>query len=459
MRGVVRTVFIGAFLFSFTALPIQVSHAAPTCSPTSSDSAGVRTLTFTNASTCTWTVPAFVNSASTILIVGGGGGAGYYGNAGGGGAGALVVTTNFALTPGATFDITAGTGGVGSTAGGGSSGTASSFGSVTATGGGAGAGGDSVNGNATRFNNGFTGGSGGGGSSYNGALTSSGGASNASTGISSPWTAYGNSGAGGSGNTGGGGGGAGGAASGSTGGAGRSYFGNVYAKGGSAGQSSNQLIAGSGNGGNVISTGGTGSSGSITIQYTIPVPVFSYASSSASTVTGVPFASNAITSTGTPISSYSISPALPSGVTLNSGTGQLSGSPSALLSSTVFTVTATDAGGGTGSTTLTLTITPGPATITINNLSGSIRKGELSNVIVTVNTSGKVRFFANGKRIPNCLAVSTVTSGSITATCAWKPTIQNPTALTATITPSSNVYTVATSPQLIVLVAKRALYR
>jgi hypothetical protein len=47
----------------------------------------------------------------------------------------------------------------------------------------------------------------------------------------------------------------------------------------------------------------------------------------------------------------------------------------------------------------------------------------------------------------------------ITATCAWKPTTQNPTALTATITPSSNVYTVATSAPLTVLISKRALFR
>ncbi len=459
MRRLGKLFLTGAVLLTSVVIPAENSFAAPTCSPASSDSAGVRTLTFTNTTACTWSVPAYVTSASTILIVGGGGGAGYYGNAGGGGAGALVVTTNFALTPGATFDITAGTGGAGSTAGGGSSGTASSFGSITATGGGAGAGGDGTNGNATRINNGITGGSGGGGSSYNGALTSTGGSSNASTGISSPWTAFGFGGAGGSGNVGGGGGGAGGAASGSTGGAGRTYFGNVFAKGGSAGQSSNQLVAGSGNGGNVISTGGTGSSGSITIQYTIPVPIFSYASSSVATVTGVAFATNTITSTGTPISSYSISPSLPGGVTLNSSTGQLIGAPTALLSSTLFTVTATDAGGGTGTTSITLVITPGPATVAINNISGSINKGRSSNVVVTVNTAGKVRFFASGKRIPNCLAVSTVTSGTITATCAWKPVTQNATRLTATITPSSNTYTAATSSPLTVLVGKRALFR
>lgn len=459
MRGLGKLFVSGAILLTCITIPVESSFAAPTCSPTISDSAGVRKLTFTNSTACTWTVPAYVTSASTILIVGGGGGGGYYGNAGGGGAGALVVATNFALTPGATFDITAGTGGAGSTAGGGSSGTASSFGSITATGGGAGAGGDTSNGNATRFNNGLTGGSGGGGSSYTGALTSSGGSSNAATSISSPWSAFGSSGAGGSGNLGGGGGGAGGAGSGATGGAGKTYFGTVYAKGGSAAQSVNQLVAGSGNGGNVISTGGTGSSGSITIQYTIPVPIFSYASSSVATVTGVAFGTNTITSTGTPISSYSISPSLPGGVTLNSSTGQLIGAPTALLSSTLFTVTATDSGGGTGTTSITLVITPGPATVTINAISETINKGRSSNIVVTVNTAGKVRFFASGKRIPNCLAVSTVTSGTITATCAWKPITQNATRLTATITPSSNVYTAATSAPLTVLIAKRALFR
>ncbi len=459
MRGLGKAVLMGVVLLSSSFIPANVSHAAAPCNPSSSDSLGVRTLTFTNSTTCTWTVPAYVTSASTILIVGGGGGAGYYGNAGGGGAGALVVTTNFSLTPGNTFDIIAGTGGAGSTAGGGTNGNPSSFGSVTASGGGAGAGGDGTNGNATRFNNGKTGGSGGGGSSYTGALDSTGGTSNASVGISSPWSPFGNSGANGSGNGGGGGGGAGGAGSSYVGGAGKSYFGNVYAKGGSAGQSTNQLIAGSGNGGNVISTGGTGSSGSITIQYNLPVPIFAYSSASPTTTTGVAFANNPISSTGTPIVSYAISPSLPSGVTLDGSSGQLVGTPTTLLSSTAFTVTATDAASATGTTTLTLSITAGPATISINVIAGPVYKGATTNVIVTLNTSGKVRFFANGKRIPNCLAISSVTSGTITATCPWKPTVQVQTKLTATVTPSGNTFTAGSSQGFLVLPIKRVTTR
>jgi Putative Ig domain len=459
MRKVSRYLIAGLLLVSTSLLPLSSGSAAAACSPTISDSLGVRKLTFTNSTACTWTVPANVTLASTILIVGGGGGGGYYGNAGAGGAGAVVVATNFALTPGSTFDITAGTGGAGSTAGGGSSGTASSFGSVIATGGGGGAGGDEVNGAATRFNNGLTGGSGGGGSSYNSVPTSSGGGTNAATGISSPWSAFGNSGAGGSGGAGGGGGGAGAAASGGTGGAGKVYFGSTFAKGGSAGQGSNTPVTGSGNGGNVFSGGGTGSSGSITIQYTIPVPAFSYATSSPTTTTGVAFPANAITSTGTSIVSYSISPSLPAGVTFETTTGQLLGAPTVLLSSTVFTVTGTDSGGGTGTTSLTLSITAGPASISINNISNPIYKGVTVNVIATVNTAGKVRFFAGGKRISNCLAITTITSGTITATCPWKPAIQSSIKLTATITPTSSTYIAGTSPAATVLVLKRSTTR
>jgi hypothetical protein len=457
MRILFRGFIAGVLFFTSSLFLVEATHAAAACSPASSDSGGVRTLVFTNTATCTWTVPANVTSASTILIVGGGGGAGYYGNAGGGGAGALVVTTNFAMTPGATFDIYAGTGGAGSTAGAGSNGTASSFGGVIATGGGGGAGGDGTNG--TAVNNGKLGGSGGGGSSYNGALNGLGAGSNASVGITSPWTAYGNSGADGSSNVGGGGGGAGsagGVGTRGTGGAGRPYFGNVYAKGGSGAQSVNQLVSGSGNGGNVISTGGTGSSGSVTIQYTIPIPIFAYASTTQTTSAGVAFATNTITSTGTPIVSYSISPSLPSGVTLNSSTGQLSGAPTVLLSPTLFTVTATDSGAMTGTSTLTLSVTTGPASISLSPLTGNFLKGTNINIVATVNTSGKVRFYANGKRIPNCLAVPTVTSGSITATCSWKPPVQSSLKISATITPFGNVFTSATSLLPAINIAKRA---
>lgn len=93
-------------------------------------------------------------------------------------------------------------------------------------------------------------------------------------------------------------------------------------------------------------------------------------------------------------------------------------------------------------------------------LSGTPYKGISIATTVSVNAPGKVRFFLNGKRIANCLAVSTTGSGSTyTATCNWRPTFTGRQSLTATFTPTSNTFTAVTSPALSTWVLKRTTTR
>lgn len=61
------------------------------------------------------------------------------------------------------------------------------------------------------------------------------------------------------------------------------------------------------------------------------------------------------TSSGGPITSYSISPALPAGVTLNTSTGAITGTPTALATDATYTITATGPG-GTGQDTITIEV-------------------------------------------------------------------------------------------------------
>ena len=83
-----------------------------------------------------------------------------------------------------------------------------------------------------------------------------------------------------------------------------------------------------------------------------PAPcAISYANSSAAFVRGVPITPDA-PSGGAGATSYSVSPALPTGLILNSGTGILSGTPTAVAAQASYTVTATGSG---GSITTTLT--------------------------------------------------------------------------------------------------------
>jgi hypothetical protein len=84
----------------------------------------------------------------------------------------------------------------------------------------------------------------------------------------------------------------------------------------------------------------------------LPPSGLSYTPSSASGTVGTPISSLMPTVTGT-VKSYSVSPALPFGLSLDTSSGVISGTPSAAASSADYTVTATN---GTGSTTATVTI-------------------------------------------------------------------------------------------------------
>jgi len=62
------------------------------------------------------------------------------------------------------------------------------------------------------------------------------------------------------------------------------------------------------------------------------------------------------TAPGGTIASWAISPALPTGVTLNNTTGVISGTPSVTSTQKTYTLTATDSTGSTGNTTFKITV-------------------------------------------------------------------------------------------------------
>ena len=67
---------------------------------------------FTTVGTTTWTAPSGVTSVQ-VLVVGGGGGGGWHAG-GGGGAGGLNDSASYAVTPGTSYTVTVGAGGLGS---------------------------------------------------------------------------------------------------------------------------------------------------------------------------------------------------------------------------------------------------------------------------------------------------------------------------------------------------------
>jgi hypothetical protein len=108
------------------------------------------------------------------------------------------------------------------------------------------------------------------------------------------------------------------------------------------------------------SVGGQGT-GTISLAVVAP-PAVSATTLVASVVTTVTQAMNVVQpvlgSNGVGTLTYSISPGLPNGIVISAGTGQLSGSPVDLKSTTTYTVTVTDSVAQTSATTFTLESLP-----------------------------------------------------------------------------------------------------
>lgn len=77
----------------------------------------------------------------------------------------------------------------------------------------------------------------------------------------------------------------------------------------------------------------------------ISAPAFTLSSTAETRVVTTPIAGYAINSTGGAISSYSLSGTLPAGLTFNTSTGLISGTPTETKTATVYTITATNASG------------------------------------------------------------------------------------------------------------------
>jgi len=96
----------------------------------------------------------------------------------------------------------------------------------------------------------------------------------------------------------------------------------------------------------------TNADGSTTTTYAITVndiapSALTYSSNPAAYTSGVAISSNTPTNSGGGVILYAVSPALPAGLTLNTSTGVISGTPLATSPTALYTVTATNSGGST----------------------------------------------------------------------------------------------------------------
>lgn len=94
------------------------------------------------------------------------------------------------------------------------------------------------------------------------------------------------------------------------------------------------------------------------------------------------------------------------------------------------------------------------------SFSGSLVKGVATTLTATANGPGKITFYFDGKRIPNCINRTLVNvSGTMTATCSYKPASTKIGNLSAKYTPLDSSFTTAESGRVRVVPVKRSTSR
>jgi hypothetical protein len=123
------------------------------------------------------------------------------------------------------------------------------------------------------------------------------------------------------------------------------------------------------------------------------------------------------TVTGT-VSTYSVAPALPAGLSLNTSTGSISGTPTAVAAAGTYTVTAANATGNT-STTLSLTVNDAVPQISYAAPAFVFTKGVAITALTPTVTGGTVLTWSIAPALPAGLTFNT-SNGTISGTpTAW----------------------------------------
>ena len=173
-------------------------------------------------------------------------------------------------------------------------------------------------------------------------------------------------------------------------------------------------------------------------------PAFSYTTSPVSVSSGAAFTAMTPTQSGSQVDSYSISPALSNGLTLNTTTGVISGTP-IYSSVTSYVVTGTQNSSGlTATANVSITVNKLISSTSISLFNSVAQVGVVDTITATASVPGTISFQTDLGVIPGCSSVATTTASPFTATCPWNPVSIYYT-MNATLTPTSNEYARSTS--------------
>lgn len=194
--------------------------------------------------------------------------------------------------------------------------------------------------------------------------------------------------------------------------------------------------------------GGTNSTNiSMTVNAPLAVPAFTYSPSSNTYVTGTAITNKTPISTGGTIASYSINRALPTGLFFNTGSGLISGTPTATSANTAYVITGTNA---SGSSTFTINLTVNapvalPPLIIYSPSSNVFTYGTTITNLLPVNTGGAAVSFSISPSLPAGISFNT-TTGLISGTPTTPHAVTNYT-VTATNSGGSEQFVISITVQ------------
>lgn len=165
-------------------------------------------------------------------------------------------------------------------------------------------------------------------------------------------------------------------------------------------------------------SGGT-SSQTLTLAVIQPAPTIVYVPSSATLTVGTAMTPLNVVNTGGAITSCTASPALPAGLSINSTTCAITGTPTAIMASALYAVTATNAT-GSSTTSVTLKVNDQAPSIIYTGSPFIFFKNQLITTLTPTNTGGGIVSCSANPVLPGGLSISTncVISGTPTGIAA-----------------------------------------